>query len=86
MFHLKTHSDFSLLQSTASVKQIVSNIKKQGMDGCALTDYGSISGAIQFITQMQDAKLKPIIGNQFYVRDGKKIGHLTVLAKNLEGK
>lgn len=81
MFHLKCHSDFSLLKSSAQIKYIKKRINELGMGGCALTDYGSISGGVNFIDSMQKDGLKPIVGCQLYLKD---TSNFTVIAKNLE--
>jgi DNA polymerase-3 subunit alpha len=65
-----------------------------GITGSALTDHGNVSGAIAFTDALIKKDLKPIIGCELYIcphdpkqkdQDNKKLSHLVVLAKNLQG-
>ncbi|MEH6406483.1 MAG: DNA polymerase III subunit alpha, partial [Leeuwenhoekiella sp.] len=47
--HLHNHSQFSILQSTASVQDLVSAAKKYEMPGVAITDTGNMMGAFHFV-------------------------------------
>lgn len=47
--HLHNHSQFSILQSTASVSDLVSVAKKHQMPGVAITDTGNMMGAFHFV-------------------------------------
>lgn len=91
---LHVHSHFSLLDGLSKPYQIADRCKELGYTACALTDHGSISGAIDFTSEMQDADLKPILGCELYVcgkdatiqkSDNRQLIHLPVLAKNKEG-
>lgn len=65
------------------------------MNSCALTDHGSMYGALKFKNAMKEAGLKPILGCEIYIAprgmDQKDFGidnkyfHLVLLAKNLQG-
>lgn len=48
--HLHNHSQFSILQSTMSVNQLVERAAKQNMPAVAMTDYGNMMGAFQFVS------------------------------------
>ncbi|QXP77478.1 MULTISPECIES: DNA polymerase III subunit alpha [Winogradskyella] len=48
--HLHNHSQYSILQSTISIKDLVAAAAKQGMPGVALTDHGNMMGAFHFVT------------------------------------
>jgi len=91
---LHVHSEYSLLDGLSKCEDIVKRIQEIGSDACALTDHGSISGAIDFSQQMRGAGLKPILGCEFYVcyeeatqknNGNKKLSHQVVIAKNLQG-
>ncbi|MBI5369701.1 DNA polymerase III subunit alpha [Candidatus Uhrbacteria bacterium] len=93
--HLHTHSHYSLLEALPKVKELVSHVKKLGMDAVALTDNGALYGAIEFYEKARDAGIKPIIGMDAYVaREGRhfkrahidtKPNRLVLLATNQEG-
>jgi len=48
--HLHNHSQYSILQSTISIKDLVAAAAKQGMPGVALTDHGNMMGAFHFVS------------------------------------
>ena len=47
--HLHNHSQFSILQSTMTINNLVSLTAKQGMTAVALTDQGNMMGAFHFV-------------------------------------
>ncbi|RNC87763.1 MAG: DNA polymerase III subunit alpha [Winogradskyella sp.] len=47
--HLHNHSQFSILQSTISVKDLVAAAAKENMPAVALTDHGNMMGAFHFV-------------------------------------
>ncbi len=59
---LNVHSQFSILDSTASVVQLAEKAASYSMPALALTDQGNLYGAIDFYKACQAAKIKPILG------------------------
>lgn len=93
--HLHVHSEYSLLDGAARLKDLVKRSREFGMPALALTDHGVMYGAIAFYRLCKAAGVKPIIGCELYVA-GKSMHekgsaeenptyHLTVLAKSNEG-
>ncbi len=89
--HLHVHSDYSLLDGVARVPAIVKRAKAEGQPAIALTDHGTVSGAIAFYKEAKKAGVKPILGCEVYQSIGgmgtreKGYHHLTILAKNDAG-
>ncbi len=93
--HLHLHTEYSLLDATIRIPELIEKLKSSGMNSCAITDHGSMYGVFKFYTAMKEAGLKPIIGCEIYVAprgmDQKEFGidnkyfHLILLAKNLVG-
>ena len=91
--HLHTHSHYSLLDGLATIDHLVNAAKKQGTTALALTDHGSMSGAIEFFQKCKAADIKPIIGVEAYIAPDKmdernqkeKPYHLILLAKDNQG-
>lgn len=92
--HLHVHTEYSLLDGSAKIKELVSRVKELGMDSIAITDHGAMYGAVEFYKAAAEAGIKPIIGCEVYVAEGsrlKKDGkgggyyHLVLLAENNEG-
>ncbi|MCK7589134.1 DNA polymerase III subunit alpha [Subsaxibacter sp. CAU 1640] len=52
--HLHNHSQFSVLQSTISIKDLVANAVKQKMPAVALTDHANMMGAFHFVREVSN--------------------------------
>ena len=50
--HLHNHSQFSILQSTISIKNLVASAAKHKMPAVALTDHANMMGAFHFIKEI----------------------------------
>ena len=93
--HLHNHTHHSLLDGLTKIPDLVAQVKEMGMEAVAITDHGTMSGAVEFYKAANDAGIKPIIGQEFYIaarsrhdRDpakDKSRCHLTVLAMNDQG-
>ncbi|MCX6813796.1 MAG: DNA polymerase III subunit alpha [Candidatus Azambacteria bacterium] len=93
--HLHVHSHYSLLDGLAKIDDLVNRAKELGMEALALTDHGTLYGAVEFFQKAKRAQIKPIIGCELYVAssnmadknpgpDNKRF-HLTLLVKNKTG-
>jgi DNA polymerase-3 subunit alpha len=90
--HLHNHSHYSLLDGLQKVPGMLDRIGELGMEAVALTDHGTLSGAIEFYNEANKRKIKPIIGVEAYVaprgHQDKTAGvdktpyHLILLAEN----
>lgn len=80
---LKTFSHYSLLRAISKPKQIVERCADLGYDACAITDYNSLSGCVQFVKACKAKKIKPILGCTFKL--GVRNHTITLLAKNKKG-
>ncbi|QAY65109.1 DNA polymerase III subunit alpha [Paenibacillus protaetiae] len=93
--HLHVHSEYSLLDGAARIKDLASRASELGMKALALTDHGVMYGAIPFYRACLDKGIKPIIGCEMYITAGSRlekasrkeqpIYHLILLAKDREG-
>jgi len=90
--HLHVHTEYSLLDGVARVKKLVEKVKENGGKAVAITDHGTMAGALHFFAECYKNGIKPIIGCEFYVaydRTNKQgrpdNAHLILLAKNNEG-
>ena len=98
--HLHNHSQFSVLQATSRVTQLVEAAAQYKMPALALTDHANLMGAFHFVKAVKkhnseaapDAQIKPIVGCEFYVcenhkdRSRRDDGYQVVfLAKNKKG-
>jgi len=103
--HLHTHTEFSLLDGAARIEApksnpgaptIFSEAEQFGMPAVAVTDHGSMFGALRFYEAGRAAGITPILGVEAYVAPGsrfdrnpgesdEKYYHLTLLAENETG-
>jgi DNA polymerase III subunit alpha len=89
--HLHVHSDYSLLDGVARIPALIKKTQECGQTALAITDHGTVSGAIAFHKAAEKGGIKPILGCEVYQSlgpmDQRKRGynHLTVLAKNQVG-
>lgn len=95
--HLHVHSEYSLLDGLGRIQNLVAEAKRLGQRYLALTDHGTMHGAVEFFRACKAADIKPIIGVEAYQtvwgrpmggRDGqldRENYHLLLLAKNMTG-
>jgi DNA polymerase III subunit alpha len=50
--HLHNHSQFSILQSTISIADLIQAAGKENMPAVALTDHGNMMGAFHFVKEV----------------------------------
>ena len=46
--HLHVHTEYSLLDASSKIKELVARAKELGMDSLAITDHGVMYGVIDF--------------------------------------
>ena len=93
--HLHVHSEYSLLDATCRVGELVARAAELGMPALALTDHGVLSGAVKFYQEAREAGVKPILGCELYVAPGsrterkgspgERFYHLVALAEDFQG-
>jgi len=94
--HLHLHSEYSLLDGMCRIEQVTKISHRMGMNSLAITDHGTMAGAIKFYTSCVENGIKPIIGCEMYIapktRFDKKTPenkitsfHITLLAQNETG-
>ena len=84
MFTLHAHSNYSLLNGTIRIGELVSFAKKHGSPYAALTDTNSMYGLIRFAKECSEQNIKPVLGS--FIDDPKKKELSAIfLAKNNEG-
>jgi len=93
---LHCHSQYSVLDASATIEGIAEKAAEFGMPAVALTDHGNLYGAVDFALACQKAGVKPIIGCEVYVAPKSRLDkvripgqktayHLVLLAKNEVG-
>lgn len=89
--HLHIHTEYSLLDGLTTPEELAAAVVKNNQRACAITDHGSMAGALRFQNAAIDAGFNPIFGCEFYfvpslAKDDKDKNaeryHLILLAKN----
>ena len=93
--HLHVHTEYSLLDGSNKIKELIGRTKELGMDSVAITDHGVMYGVIDFYKEATKNGIRPIIGCEVYVAPGSRFDrdpsasnryhHLVLLAENNEG-
>lgn len=94
--HLHVHTEYSLLDGSSKIKEVVKQAKELGMDSLAITDHGVMYGVIDFYRACKAEGIKPVIGCEIYVSPGSRFDkeqgiseeryyHLVLLAENDTG-
>ncbi len=94
--HLHVHTEYSLLDGSGKIKEMVARTKELGMDSLAITDHGVMYGVIDFYKACLAEGIKPIIGCEVYVAPNSRFDrepgasedryyHLVLLAENNTG-
>ena len=86
--HLRTHTDFSMIDGIVKVKPLVKACAANNMVALALTDFTNFCGVVRFYGETLSSGIKPIIGADVHVKSelcDEELFTLTLLAKNNEG-
>ena len=94
--HLHVHTEYSLLDGSSKIRELVHRAKELGMDALAITDHGVMYGVIDFYRACKAEGIRPVIGCEVYVAPGsrfekegaqsdKRYYHLVLLAENQQG-
>ena len=93
--HLHVHTEFSMLDGAARVKDLVQAVAADEQPAVAITDHGVLYGVVDFTKAATAAGVKPIVGIEAYVTPGSRFDrpprrddiryHMTLLATNDTG-
>ena len=94
--HLHVHTEYSLLDGSGKISEMLPRARELGMDSLAITDHGVMYGVIAFYKKALEVGIKPIIGCEIYVAPGSRFDrearqdenryhHLVLLAENNTG-
>ncbi len=90
--HLHVHSEYSMLDSTSRIVDVVERAKADGAKAIALTDHNNMFGAIDFFKAAKKAGVKPILGAELNLvaldrhdPEARRAPTILLLCKDLEG-
>lgn len=94
---LHLHTEYSLLDGAIKINDLIAKAKEYNLAALAITDHGSLFGAIEFYKKVSRAGLKPIIGCEVYIAPKSRFDkggkgdaaetsyHLILLCKDMDG-
>ncbi|MDX6493510.1 MAG: polymerase subunit alpha, partial [Gaiellaceae bacterium] len=88
--HLHVHSEYSILDGACRIPALAARAAEFEMPAVALTDHGSLAGAVELYKAAGKEGVKPILGCEVYVAENRRAqqkgyAHLTLLAESNEG-
>ena len=91
--HLHIHTDYSVSNGIAKIRDLLNRADQLHLSGLAITDHGTMAGVPEFLYEAgKHPAIKPIAGCEFCITDHfehtqmqKGQFHIILLAKNLTG-
>ncbi|ARP82518.1 DNA polymerase III subunit alpha [Bordetella genomosp. 8] len=86
--HLRVHSEFSVVDGTVRISDLVKRAAKLGQPAVALTDLSNLFGLIKFYKAARGAGIKPVAGCDIWLTnddDRDKPHRMLVLVRDREG-
>ena len=87
--HLRLHTEFSVVDGTNRIDEIVKSAAADGQGALAITDLNNLFGAIKFYREARGAGVKPIIGVEIFLeglgKDAAVLSRVVLLVQNRQG-
>ena len=86
--HLRTHTEFSVVDGTLRIADAVAAARADSQVACAITDLSNLFGSVKFYSACRAAGVKPIVGSDIWLEPeaGEKQGsRLLLLVQNDAG-
>jgi DNA polymerase-3 subunit alpha len=88
--HLHVHSEYSILDGACRIPALAARAAELEMPAVALTDHGSLAGAVELVRETGKVGVKPLVGCELYVAEDRRAqrkgyAHLTLLAEDNTG-
>ncbi|MCK6421837.1 MAG: DNA polymerase III subunit alpha [Aquabacterium sp.] len=90
--HLRTHTEYSVVDGTLRVDDAVAAARADGQGALAITDLSNLFGAVKFYKACRGRGVKPIVGADIYLEPDPELGagdrqasRLLLLAQDRQG-
>ncbi len=70
--HLHVHTEFSVLDGAARIKDMMAEAQRLGMPAVAITDHGNMHGVYEFYKAATAVGITPILGIEAYLAPGTR--------------
>jgi DNA polymerase-3 subunit alpha len=65
--HLHLHTEFSMLDGAARVKEVIAAAASDGQPAIGITDHGNMYGVLDFYKECREQGIVPVIGTEAYM-------------------
>ena len=65
--HLRLHTEFSVVDGTNRIDEVVKVAAKDGQPALAITDLNNLFGAVKFYRETRGKGVKPLIGAEIFL-------------------
>ena len=83
--HLLLHSEYSLVDSTLRIPELVQACAARGVPALAITDRSNLFALVKFQAAAEKAGIKPIAGAEVLLADGDAAARMSLLCRDREG-
>ena len=87
--HLRLHTEFSVVDGTNRIDEIVKAAAADGQPALAITDLNNLFGAIKFYKEARGKGVKPVIGAEIMLEglgaDATALSRLVLLVQSKQG-
>ncbi len=87
--HLRLHTEFSVIDGTTRVDDVVAAAARDAQPALAITDLGNLFGAVKFYQAARGAGVKPILGAEVLLEglgaDKEMLSRVLLLVQNQQG-
>ncbi|TFZ08738.1 DNA polymerase III subunit alpha [Ramlibacter humi] len=87
--HLRLHTEFSVVDGTNRIDDVVEAAAKDGQPALGITDFNNLFGGIKFYKAARGAGVKPLVGAELLVQgfatDAAMTSRIVVLVQNRTG-
>ncbi|HOF50997.1 MAG TPA: DNA polymerase III subunit alpha [Rhodoferax sp.] len=87
--HLRLHTEFSVVDSTCRIDEVVKAAAKDGQPALGITDLNNLFGAIKFYKEARGKGVKPVIGAEVVLEglgaDAAATSRIVLLVQNKQG-
>lgn len=83
--HLHLHSEFSIRDGLIRIPDLIGRLSQENMPAVAITEWMNLFSVVKFYKKAKSAGIKPIIGAEVWVKDGKECGGCVLLCLNNNG-
>ena len=86
--HLNVHTEYSLVDGIARVKELAASVRDAHMPAVAMTDVSNMYAAVKFYRACKEMSVKPLLGTEITVcgdADERAKGQMILLCRNNNG-